>query len=310
MGVKGLGYVVVETTDAAKWDSYLTKVVGAMPNGQGEDGAVLYRLDDRAARFRIVKSDVDRFSVAGWEVEDQSAFEELTKKLSNAGCALTAGDAQSRGVAALACGKDPAGNLFEIFHGAKDASESFVSPAGVSKFVTGDLGMGHVVYGTLAFDETHEFYRDVMGFGDTDLPEIEVGPPGTPTMGVAFMHAKTGRHHSVAAIQMPEPPTGCVHIMVEAAERADVDAAYERMAAEGVAVSATLGQHTNDEVISFYMKTPAGFDLEFGWDGLVLDPASWKPTAHTTPSKWGHEWTWQKEMAEAAAKAEAEGAQS
>ncbi|QJB68808.1 VOC family protein [Parasphingorhabdus halotolerans] len=300
MGIKGLGYVVIETTDLSKWHDYLTGVVGAMADGKGADGAALYRIDARAARFRIIKADADRFAVAGWELADQADFDAMADKLRDAGCEVADGDAASRGVEALASGKDPAGHQFEIFHGAAQADTAFQSPAGVSGFVTGDLGMGHVVYGSLAFEETHKFYRDVMGFGDSDLPEIEVGPPGTPKMGIAFMHAETGRHHSVAVIQMPAPPTGCVHIMVEAKSRADVDKAYERMAAADVPVSATLGEHTNDQVTSFYMQTPGGFDLEFGFEGLVIDPATWEPTAHTTPSQWGHEWAWQKAAAEAA----------
>lgn len=305
MAVQSLGYVVIETTDMANWDAYLKNIVGAMPGGTGEDGAALYRLDQRAARFRIIESDADRFALAGWEMADASAFDEMVEDLRAAGREVELGDGASRGVAALAASTDPAGNRFEIFHGAKEADTPFSSPAGVSGFVTGDLGMGHVVYGTLAFEETHQFYGEVMGFGDTDLPQIEAGPPGSPKMGIAFMHAATGRHHSVAVIQMPEPPAGCVHIMVEAQSRADVDAGYERMLAAGVPVSATLGQHTNDEVISYYMQTPAGFDLEFGWDGLVVDPATWVPTAHTEVSQWGHEWAWQKAAAEAAAAEEA-----
>ncbi|NQV94324.1 MAG: VOC family protein [Sphingomonadales bacterium] len=301
MTVQGLGYVVIETTDKAKWHEYLTKIVGAMANGEGSDGAALYRLDERAARFRVIRGEADRFAVAGWELADAAAFQSMKSRLADAGCVMTDCDATRRGVAALACGKDPAGSDFEIFYGPDEASSPFESPAGVTGFVTGKLGMGHVVYGSLAFHDTHNFYRDTMGFGDTDLPEIEAGPPGSPKMGIAFMHAATGRHHSVAVIQMPEPPAGCVHIMVEARTRADVDAAYQRMQAADVPVSATLGQHTNDEVISFYMQTPGGFDLEFGWDGLVVDPATWVPTAHTEVSKWGHEWAWQKAAAKAAA---------
>lgn len=302
--VQSLGYVVVETTDIAKWDDYLTKVVGAMGNGKGDDGAALYRLDEREARFRVLQGDTDHFAVAGWELSNAAAFDAMVNQLRNAGREVVIEDPDTRDVEQLASSTDPAGNRFEIFHGAKVAQNPFRSPAGVSGFVTGDIGMGHVVYGTLEFSKTHDFYRNVMGFGDTDLPEIEAGPPGSPKMGIAFMHAATGRHHSVAVIQMPEPPTGCVHIMVEAKTREDVDAAYQRMQAANVPVSATLGQHTNDEVISFYMQTPGGFDLEFGWDGLVVDPATWIPTAHTEVSKWGHEWAWQKAMAEEAAAAE------
>lgn len=302
--VQSLGYVVIETRDPEKWNDYLANVVGAMPNSKGEDGATRFRLDDRAARFRIIESDADRFAVAGWEMANAQAFEAMVEQLRGAGREVVIEDANSRDVTALASSTDPAGNRLEIFYGANAASTSFQSPVGVSGFVTGEIGMGHVVYGTLKFQESHDFYLNVMGFGDTDLPEIEAGPPGSPKMGIAFMHAATGRHHSVAVIQMPEPPAGCVHIMVEAKTRADVDAGYERMLAADVPVSATLGQHMNDEVISFYMQTPSGFDLEFGWDGLVVDPATWVPTAHTEVSKWGHEWAWQKAMAEEKAAAE------
>ena len=47
---------------------------------------------------------------------------------------------------------------------------------------------------------------------------------------------------------------------------------------------------------SFYMQTPGGFDLEFGCDGLVIDPATWETTAHTEISVWGHRWAWQEAM--------------
>ena len=298
LAVQSLGYVVIETTDLAKWDTFLQNIVGAMPGGKGADGAALYRLDDRAARFRIQLGANDKFAIAGWELSDASAFDAMVAALRNAGREVIIGNAESRGVTALACSEDPAGNKFEIFHGARLADSSFLSPAAVSGFVTGKLGMGHVVYGTLAYAECHDFYRNVMGFGDTDIPEIVAGPPGSPKIGAAFMHAATGRHHSVAVIEMPANDAGCVHVMVEAMARTDVDAAYDRMHAANVPVSATLGQHSNDEVISFYMQSPAGFDVEFGWDGLIVDPDTWVPTAHTEVSKWGHEWAWQKAMAE------------
>ncbi|MFK7840763.1 MAG: VOC family protein [Sphingorhabdus sp.] len=300
-GVQSLGYIVIETTNMTGWESYLTNIVGAMPGGSGEDGAALYRLDNRAARIRVIQSDVDRFAVAGWELADADAFKDMVEELQAAGCEVTMGDAASRNVTAMAHSTDPAGHDFEIFYGAKDANEPFLSPAGVSKFITGELGMGHVVYGTLAFDEALKFYEEVMGFGRSDAPEIEVGPPGTPKMGTCFMHAATGRHHSVALLQMPTPPSGCVHIMIEAAELTDVEAAYARMQEAGVPVSATLGKHTNDQVTSFYMQSPAGFDFEFGWGSMVVDPATWEPTAHTQMDEWGHEWAWQKAAEEAAA---------
>ncbi len=37
------------------------------------------------------------------------------------------------------------------------------------------------------------------------------------------------------------------------------------------AIGAIMGQHLNDKMVSFYMKTPAGFDMEYGYDGLQTE---------------------------------------
>jgi 3,4-dihydroxy-9,10-secoandrosta-1,3,5(10)-triene-9,17-dione 4,5-dioxygenase len=304
MGVTALGYVVIETTDLAKWDAYLTGVVGAMHSDASTDSVGLYRLDSRPFRFWIEQSDRDAFAIAGWEVADQAAFDALLGRLKANGTEVEICDPAERGATALARSVDPAGHVFEVFHGERPTVLKFTSPAGVSGFVTGKhgaLGMGHVVYAALNFDECHHFYRDVMGFRDTDLPAFDLGIPGMPPVNAAFMHGATGRHHSVAIMAMPPSEAGCVHIMVEAATMDDVGRAYDRMHGAGVPVSATLGRHVNDEVTSFYMQSPGGFDVEFGWGGLIVNPADWKATSHEKISDWGHEWAWQKAMKEAQA---------
>ena len=301
MSVTALGYVVIEATDLAKWDAYLTGIVGAMHNDASPKGVGLYRLDSRPFRFWIEQSDRDAFAMAGWELADASSFDLMVERLRDAGREVEICDPAQRALGGLARSSDPSGHRFEIFYGEKPTILKFVSPAGVSSFVTGQhgmLGMGHVVYAALNMEECHHFYRDVMGFRDTDLPAFDLGIAGMPPINAAFMHGATGRHHSVALMAMPPSEAGCVHIMVEAACMDDVGRAYDRMQAAGVPVSATLGRHVNDEVTSFYMQTPAGFDLEFGWGGLIVDPGEWKPTAHEKVSDWGHEWAWQKAMKE------------
>lgn len=306
MGIMALGYVVIETTDLAKWDAYLTGVIGAMHTDARTESVGLYRLDSRPFRFWIEKGDRDAFAVAGWEVADQATFDATVDRLRVNGHVVEVCDPAERGATALARSSDPAGNIFEIFHGERPTILKFVSPVSVSEFVTGKdgtLGMGHVVYAALNFEECHQFYRNVLGFHDTDLPSFDLGIPGMPPVTAAFMHGATGRHHSVALMAMPPSPAGCVHIMVEAATLDDVGHAYDRMRAAGVPVSATLGRHVNDEVTSFYMQSPGGFDVEFGWGGLVVDPVSWHPTAHTNISHWGHVWSWQEAMKADMAKA-------
>jgi 3,4-dihydroxy-9,10-secoandrosta-1,3,5(10)-triene-9,17-dione 4,5-dioxygenase len=39
-------------------------------------------------------------------------------------------------------------------------------------------------------------------------------------------------------------------------------------------VSMSLGKHTNDQMASFYSRSPSGFDVELGHGGLPVDEAT------------------------------------
>lgn len=297
MGIKALGYVVIETTRGDAWDDYLTGIVGAMRGADGPAGVALYRVDDRPFRFWIEAGSADRLVLAGYEVGDADELAALRGKVTAAGRHVVDGtveEARARGVSAFFRTSDPSGNGLEFFHGDRRDTVKFVSPAGVSGFVTGDMGMGHVVFAAPAFDETHEFYEGI-GFSDTDVARFRFSDdPVDPGMGFTFMHADNGRHHSVALGEIPQPPSGCVHVMLEMKSQLDVGRCHDRMRQAKVPESATLGCHVNDRTFGFYMQTPAGFDLEIGCDPLVIDPATWVPTAHCRPSEWGHVWAWQR----------------
>ena len=305
MAIEELGYVIIETTQAAEWDHFMVNVVGVMRAAGPDDGARHYRVDDRPFRFRVVQGGQERLIAAAYRLDSRAALDAMSAKLSSAGHAVTSGTedgASLRGVDAYFAVNDPAGNGLEFYCGESSDRVAFVSEVGVEGFVTGDMGLGHAVFGAPDFDASHAFYRDLLGFHDTDLPHFKFSPdPEEPGMRFAFMHADNGRHHSVAIGESPNPPSGCVHLMLEMTRLDDVKACNARMAENNVPESATLGLHTNDQMVSFYMQTPSGFDLEIGHDGLVIDPSNWEPTAHKTISEWGHEWAWQKAMAEAAA---------
>lgn len=304
MGIKALGYVIVETAQPAKWDEFLNDLVGAMRGPDAADGAAHYRIDQRPFRFRIVPGSREHFTAAGYEVADAAALDALAGAIAAAGRPVekgSAADAAVRGVAAFVRTSDPAGNGLEFYHGDSVADTPFVSPLGVAGFVTGDMGMGHAVFSAPNFDETVTFYRDVVGFRETDMPRFHLFGPDAPSMGFAFLHADNGRHHSIALGEGPIPPSGAVHLMVEYPNLVEVGKAHDRMKALGYPESATLGQHFNDETVGFYVQTPGGFDLEVGCDSLVIDPASWQVTRHEGISQWGHDWAWKRALAEAQA---------
>lgn len=41
-------------------------------------------------------------------------------------------------------------------------------------------------------------------------------------------------------------------------------------------------------MVSFYARTPSGFEVEFGWGGLPVDSATWRVARHEKMSSWGH----------------------
>lgn len=306
MGVKALGYVVIETAQPEKWDHFLTQIAGVMRAPDAADGAALYRIDQRPFRFRIERSTRDWFKAAGYEVSDGSALETLASAIRTSGRPVdefSAQDCVSRGVAAGFRTSDPAGNGLEFFHGDSRADTPFISPIGVPDFVTGEMGMGHAVFSAPNFQEVLAFHRDVVGFHETDMPAFHLMGPEAPPMHFAFLHADNGRHHSIAFGEGPIPPSGAVHIMLEYPNLVEVGKAHDRMKQFGYAESATFGQHFNDQTVGFYVQTPSGFDLELGCDSLVIDPANWQVTRHEGISIWGHEWAWQKAMKEQQAQA-------
>lgn len=301
MAIEGLGYVIVRTAKPAEWRTFLCDVVGAMAVTAPDSGAAHFRIDDRPFRFRIVESDNERLQAAGYRIDSRSSLEILADRLEGAGRPVSWGSDQGcvlRGVDTFFSVADPAGNGLEFYCGDSVTSDAFKSPVGLERFVTGDLGMGHAVFAAPDFDASVKFYQDVIGFHATDLPRFRMlGTPDDPGIPFGFFHADNGRHHSVAFGCLPPMPVGCVHLMLEMPTLKDVEDCYARMQKLGVEEAASLGKHTNDQVTSFYMKTPSGFDIEIGWDGLVIDPATWEATALDTPSEWGHEWAWQKAMA-------------
>jgi 3,4-dihydroxy-9,10-secoandrosta-1,3,5(10)-triene-9,17-dione 4,5-dioxygenase len=304
MGVLALGYVVVETAKPQDWDRFLSQFAGLMRVADSADGAALYRADDRVFRFRIQPGAEERLVAAAYQLGSSAELASIAEKLQSAGRPIrngTADEAKARGVEGFLATSDPAGNGLEFYWGDARTAEPFVSPIGVPGFITGALGLGHAVFSAPNFAETHAFYRDVIGLHDTDLPVFHLMGPDGPPMRFAFMHADNGRHHSLALGEGPSPPSGCIHLMLELPSLTDVGKAYDRMKAFGYPESATLGEHVNDQMTSFYVQTPSGFDLEIGFNGLVIDPASWQVTRHAEISVWGHVWAWQEAMKKRAA---------
>jgi 3,4-dihydroxy-9,10-secoandrosta-1,3,5(10)-triene-9,17-dione 4,5-dioxygenase len=289
--LQALSYVVVESTDIAKWKHFAEQVLG-METSAAPDGGLYLKMDDRNFRIAVVKGGADRYLASGWEAADKKAFDDVVAAVKKAGVTVTAGSAAEKAVrcvADLAVFTDPSGNRHEVSYGYNGHTAPFKSPLGVKGFKTGEYGAGHTVLPSLQFDASLKFFKDVLGFGLSDYFNFKPAPDA-PVMRIYFMHTPNGRHHSLALAEMPNP-AGCVHLMVEVEEKAEVDRAQERQQKHGVKLMATMGQHENDKMTSFYMLTPGNFAIEYGWGGLILDPAKHTTTETKQVSIWGHDFS-------------------
>ena len=292
MDIRGLAYVVAETTDLGTWSTYATDVLGMMVS-ESADGELLVKMDERQFRIAVQMGPRNAYVASGWEVLNQAAFDAALGVLQKTKTAYEVADAalcKRRCVQKMVHFTDPSGNRHELVWGFKSDFDHFASPAGVARFVTGAMGMGHAVLPAPNFDATIAFCKDVMGFGMSDIFNFKPAGDAGPVLPIHFMHCNNGRHHSLALAGFPVE-SGCVHIMVEVESMPEVGRAMDRRAANGAALSSTLGQHTNDRVTSFYMRSPSQFDIEFGYGGMVCDWQEHIVHEFTRVSLWGHDFS-------------------
>nr|WP_133693133.1 MULTISPECIES: biphenyl-2,3-diol 1,2-dioxygenase [unclassified Mycolicibacterium] len=288
---KSLGYVTIQTADIDRWRQFAFGVLG-FAEGKGPDPAALYlRMDERAARIIVVPGDGDRIATVGWEVRDHAALEQVKELLDGAGVAykqLSQSEADDRRVEEVIAFDDPAGTHLEVFHGAVLDHSPVVTPFG-ARFVTGDQGLGHVVLPAMDAPGLFEFYTEVLGFVSrgafrVPLPK-EFGPIRIRFLGL------NERHHSLAiAPAMHQRDPGLIHMMVEVDTLDAVGEALDRIAAQEFQLSSTLGRHTNDKMVSFYVRAPGDWDIEFGTGGMRVDESRYTAEEITADSYWGHKW--------------------
>jgi len=291
-GIRSLGYLRIESADVAAWREFGVRALG-MVEGRGPDtGAVYLRMDDFPARLVIVPGEQDRLLASGWEVSGEAGLAGVGRALDEAGVAIKAGtpaELAERRVGQMLRFDDPAGNALEVFCGAALEHRPAASPY-ANRFVTGLLGLGHVVLPVSDGEAALRFYTEVLGFRLRDsmrmAPELFGQPAGGPPLWMRFLGCNP-RHHSLALAPFAAP-AGIVHLMIEVATLDDVGRAMDRCGRRGARLSATLGRHANDLMVSFYVATPGGFDIEYGTDGRLVDDATWVSRETTAISLWGH----------------------
>jgi 3,4-dihydroxy-9,10-secoandrosta-1,3,5(10)-triene-9,17-dione 4,5-dioxygenase len=284
MKIHSLGYVRLESTVTSQWRGFAEDVLGMHADG-GPDGSLRLRMDERPARIMIVPGDADKVAAVGLELRDQAALNAAVAELSAAGIAVkegTTADAEERLVERFVSLEDPGGNPLELFFSQQVDGLPVSLPHG-GEFVTGALGAGHVVLPAGDMDATFDFYTQVAGFKHRDSMVVRI--PNLPPIRLRFLGCNP-RHHTIALTQASSPQ-GMRHMMVEVDSIKTFGRAYARAREAGV-LKTEIGQHSNDEVLSFYVFCPGGFEFEFGVHGRHVDENNWLTRELTNLSYWGY----------------------
>jgi len=312
MDIRSLGYVGFGAPDPQQWLTYATEVLGLMParacagedwgvprigpgpasggSGVAPDGSVYLKMDEQQWRIAIHPSEQTRgLMYLGLEVESGRALAEAIQELQDAGVDARMGSqeqALNRSVSGIGYTEDPSGNPIELYYG-PIFDRNFQSPLGI-EFVAGALGLGHINLLVRDFQESNDFYTQLLGFRLTDY--IDFGGSNSAN----FYHCNS-RHHSIGLIKIGEA-IGVHHMMLEVANVDMVGACLERVLDAGINITSTLGRHVNDRMLSFYMSSPFGFEVEIGCDPILLDD-QWTANKFVEGDIWGHKGTDPKTIA-------------
>ena len=279
--VSQLGYLGLGVKDVDAWRGYAETVLGLRAVEGGSSGDLLLGMDDHHHRFTLHEDARDDVAYIGWQAEGAGDMEVIAARLEAAGVTVTHGSretAERRHAAGLISFADPDGHAVEVFHGPEMGGAA--STTGDSGFVAGAQGLGHLVLATSDMARAMEFYTSMLGMKVSDYVAGSIGSLG-------FLHCNP-RHHSIAFVQLANPKKRINHFMLQRDSINDVGRTYDSVQ-EGVApLLVTMGRHSNDEMVSFYMANPSGFGVEYGWGAREVDDCTWQVQQYESGSLWGH----------------------
>jgi 2,3-dihydroxybiphenyl 1,2-dioxygenase len=282
--ISELSYVGLASPAHRQWRDYGTKVLGLEVAPDGPDGATRLRVDDMGYRLAIHPADEDELRYVGWGLGNERQLEEFVARLRARGVDVRHADEATvaeRQAADVYWFHDPFGIRHELSWGRSSFPGTFTPGRRLvgKGFVTGDLGLGHVVLIVPDIEAANAFYADVLGFRLSDRIISDI-------FNLRFYHCNE-RHHSLAVAHVPGM-VGVNHVMLEVSEFDDVGHCIDLCEEHNVDILLSLGRHTNDLMTSIYIATPSGLQIEYGYGGLRVDDLTWIARTNHHPSIWGH----------------------
>jgi 2,3-dihydroxyethylbenzene 1,2-dioxygenase len=265
-GVTELGYLCLGVRDLGAWKAFAGEVLG-LELVAGETARRCYvRMDYWHRRILLEENGGDDLDAAGWRVAGPAELEEMAERLRLAEIPFKVAseqEAADRQVLGFIKATDPGGTPLEIFYGPRIEPGVPFHPTRRmhGPLVTGERGLGHIVIEQKDTKKSEAFYTRLMGMRGSI--EYDRQRPGMPPLTLAFMSCNS-RQHSLAFGNLNRGRR-MSHVMMEFARLEDVGLTRDVVKAHQVEIMMDIGQHHNDRAVSFYVKTPSGWNWEIGW---------------------------------------------
>lgn len=288
-----LGYLAIESERVRDWHRFGADAIGLHVDEPSSD-ILRFRLDEHECRFLIERGPAEDVNAVGWQVTDHATFDRILGRVADRGVPIIEGtddEAALRGVERLWRFPGPKGIAQEIFTVPRTTTKPLRMIT--TGFVTGGAGMGHVAMTSRDPQAIHRYYNTVFDSRLSDFIDENISGQ---ILKIRFLRVNE-RHHSIAVAALnglPVDPirTRVQHVNIQVADLDDMVGAYQRVRDLGFRMAWSIGQHTNDRELSFYCVTPSGFELEVGWNPIVVTPeleAAWQSCTYQGISIWGHD---------------------
>lgn len=275
--IQSLAYFGFETPAADQWVKFGPEILGLGVVAADGD-AVKLQSDDVHHRYTFTRGPIDRVAWLGWDVGDEASLNEIEQALGRVGITATQAtedEIADRCVIQMKHFIDPMGFRNELAYGFLRPLEPFRPD---SIFLTGEQGVGHAFLLVPDQKVAVSFLMQTLGMHQSDI----VRGHG---LDASFFNCNP-RHHTLGTMAVPGM-RGIHHFMLQVNSLDDVGRAYDRCLDHGVPIVLSLGRHTNDQMMSFYLQTPSTFQIEIGW-GAIEVSGDESMVLYDAPSRWGH----------------------
>lgn len=223
----------------------------------------------------VTKGDKKGIKSYGYQLMPEYTVESAKEYLDSKGFPAEIVENPSPGIEKLVRVKDPAGNTLELFTEMEAPAEGFTGN-GVAVFK-----LGHVAFLAKNIIATHDFYKDILGFYDTDK------------IGEHFANFMTINvdHHVINIVESDE--TRLHHIAFQLKDASHQYNASDILAKQGIQTLWGPSRHTAGSNIASYHHDTDGHVIELYTDMDVylpelnmFEPRPWHEELPYKPKTW------------------------